>query len=142
MAEADSQRIRITLRWIKILDNLEPFFDDEGEFQFEARISSAGKTTKSRFPEEGFYSISDRPGWNFVELNRVIFDGEVADDLQVEILGEELDGLSANDQLDTYRREFHGSADEWYGVYKPHDEGEGDLEALSNWQLCYVIERA
>ncbi|MDX1567738.1 MAG: hypothetical protein R3223_08045 [Longimicrobiales bacterium] len=145
MAEADSQRIRITLRWIKILDNLEPFFDDEGEFQFTVNISSGGKTTETRVPEQGFYSISDRPGWNFVELNRVIFDGEVGEELTVEIQGEELDNVSANDQLETYRRKFEGSADDWYGVYKPHDEGEqvsDDPEALSNWQLCYVIERA
>lgn len=143
MAEADSQRIRITLRWIKILDSLEPFFDDEGEFQFEAKISSGGKTTESRVPEQGFYTLSDRPGYNFMELNRVIFDGEVGDDLTVVITGEELDNLSANDQLDPYRREFAGSPDEWYGVYKPHDEAKSDdPEALSNWHLCYVIERA
>lgn len=143
MAEADSQRIRITLRWIKILDSLEPFFDDEGEFVFGVKISSGGKTVETRVPEQGFYTISDRPGYNFMELNRVIFDGEVGDDLTVEISGEELDNLSANDQLDTYRRQFTGSADEWYGVYKPLDEaGSDDPEALSNWHLCYVIERA
>ena len=146
MAAQESRRIRITLRWIKILDNLEPYFDDEGEFRFHAKISSQTDgesfTTDTPFPEEGFYSISDRPGWNFMELNKVIFEGDVGENLTVEITGEEIDDLSANDQLDTYRREFHGDIDGWYGVYKPHDEREDDPENLSNWRLCYVIERA
>ena len=30
-------RIRVTLRWIKILDNLEPFFKETGECQRRAR---------------------------------------------------------------------------------------------------------
>ena len=146
MAAQESQRIRITLRWIKILDQLEPYFDDEGEFRFHATISSEmdGETVTAEtpFPEEGFYPISDRPGYNFMELNKVIFEGEVGSNLVVEIAGEEIDELSANDQLDTYRREFHGDVDDWYGVYKPHDERSDDPENLSNWRLCYVIERA
>lgn len=145
MAEATSRRIRITLRWIRILDKLEPFFDEEGEFRFHARIFTGaddGPPVEKAFPEQGFYSMSDRPGWNFMELNKVIFEGEVEDHLTVEITGEEIDQLSANDQLDPYRREFHGEPDDWYGVYKPHDERDDDPEQLSNWHLCYVIERA
>jgi hypothetical protein len=30
--------IRITLRWIKILDNLEPFFKETGEFRFRSKV--------------------------------------------------------------------------------------------------------
>lgn len=145
MEERDSSRVRITLRWIKILDRLEPFFDEKGEFRFRARIFTEGEgefTAETRFPEEGFYSISDRPGWNFMELNKVIFEGEVGEHLVVELFGEELDALSADDQLDPYRREFHGAPDGWYGVYKPHDEADDDPEQMSNWRICYVIERA
>ena len=36
-------RIRVTLRWIKILDNLEPFYKETGEFRFRSRISSEGR---------------------------------------------------------------------------------------------------
>lgn len=145
MAEQGTERIRITLRWIKILDSLEPFFDEEGEFRFRAKITSEGDegfSAETRFPEEGYYKISDRPGWNFVELNKVIFEGEVGDNLTVEISGEEMDEMSANDQLDAYRREFHGDVADWFGVYKPHDERTDDPEQMSNWHICYVIERA
>lgn len=146
MAAQEAQRIRITVRWIKILDKLEPFFDEEGEFRFHATISSGGDgegtTAETPFPEQGFYSISDRPGWNFMELNKVIFEGEVSDPMVLEITGEEIDELSANDQLDSYRREFTGSPEDWVGVYKPHDETSDDPENMSNWRLCYVIERA
>lgn len=145
MAEQGTDRIRITLRWIKILDKLEPFFKEKGEFRFRAKIASEGEgafSAETRFPEQGYYQISDRPGWNFVELNKVIFEGDVGENLTVELFGEELDELSANDQLDDYRREFHGPVESWYGVYKPHDEREDDPEQLSNWHLCYVIERA
>ena len=147
MAEQGSEpvRIRITLRWLKILDKLEPFFKEKGEFRFKAKISSEGGdgfAAETRFPEEGHYSISDRPGWNFVELNKVIFEGDVQEHLVVELVGEELDELSANDQLDNYRREFDGPPTEWLGVYKPHDERSDDPENMSNWRVCYVIERA
>jgi hypothetical protein len=30
--------IRVTLRWIKILDNLEPFFKETREFRFRAKL--------------------------------------------------------------------------------------------------------
>lgn len=145
MEERDTSRVRITLRWIKILDRLEPFFDEEGEFRFRARIFTEGSgdfAAETRFPEEGYYAISDRPGWNFMELNKVIFEGEVGEQLVVELFGEELDALSSDDQLVPYRREFHGRPDRWYGVYKPHDEADDDPEKMSNWRVCYVIERA
>ena len=29
-------RIRVTLRWIKILDTLKPFFKETGEFRFRS----------------------------------------------------------------------------------------------------------
>ena len=31
-------RIRVTLKWIKILDKLEPFFKETGEFQFRSKV--------------------------------------------------------------------------------------------------------
>jgi len=32
--------IRFTLRWVKILDNLKPFFKESREFQLRSKISS------------------------------------------------------------------------------------------------------
>ena len=137
-------RIRVTLKWIKILDKLEPFFKETGEFRFRSRVSSensGGLSEETRFPEEGHYSLSDKPGWNFVTLNKVLFEGDVEDHLVVDLLGEEIDLLSANDELDRYRREFKGPVDDWAGLYEPADEGSSDPEAMSNWRISYIIER-
>ena len=83
-------RIRVTLKWIKILDKLEPFFKETGEFQFRSKVSSGndgGLSAETRFPEEGHYSLSDKPGWNFVTLNKVLFEGDIEDHLVVELFG-------------------------------------------------------
>ena len=104
-------RIRVTLRWIKILDNLEPFYKETGEFRFRSRISSEsgeGFSHETHFPEEGHYSLSDKPGWNYVTLNKNLFEGEVEDHLSVELYGEEIDVMSANDELDHYQRDHRG----------------------------------
>ena len=80
-------RIRVTLRWIKILDTLEPFYKETGEFRFRSRVSSEraeGFSHETRFPEEGHYSLSDKPGYNYVTLNKTLFEGDVDDHLVVE----------------------------------------------------------
>ena len=134
------QRIQVVLRWIQILDKLEPFFKETGEFVFRSKVESGGKVDEFRFPEEGYYAISDKPGWNRLEkLNKVLFDGVPGDELVVELTGEELDQFSANDQLDHYRREFTGAPDQWAGHYEPVDEGSTDPENMSNWRVCYDI---
>ena len=137
-------RIRVTLKWIKILDNLEPFFKETGEFRFRSRISSEsgeGFSHETRFPEEGHYSLSDKPGWNYVTLNKVLYEGDADDHLVVELFGEEIDLLSANDELDHNRREYRGPVDEWAQLYEPADEGSDDPEAMSNWRISYIIEK-
>lgn len=139
-----AERVRVTLRWIQILDNMEPFYKEKGEFRFTARVNADGaRTQETRFPTEGHYEISDHPAWNKLNLDRVIFEGEVDDALTVELLGEELDTLSANDQLDAYKRVFNGPPDSWVGIYGPGDEGRStDPENMSNWRVNYSIERA
>lgn len=144
-----AERIRVVLRWIQILDNMEPFYKDRGEFRFSSRVASdgAGRVQETRFPSEGYYEISDHPAWNKLNLDKVIFEGEVDQKLTVELMGEELDTLSANDQLDHYRREFAGTPDSWVGAYGPGDDrppspSPGDPENMSNWRVNYVIERA
>jgi hypothetical protein len=137
------QRIQVVLRWIQILDKLEPFYKDTGEFVFRSKVASGGTVGEHRFPEEGFYAISDKPGWNRLEkLNKVLFDGVPGGELVVELMGEELDQLSANDQLDHYRREFTGDPETWIGHYEPVDEGSTDPENMSNWRICYDIVKA
>jgi len=140
-----AERIRVVLRWVQILDNLEPFYKERGEFRFFARVSSdeGGRTQESRFPPEGHYEISDHPAWNKLNLDQVIFEGEVENALTVELRGEELDFASANDQLDLYHREFSGPPSSWLGDYGPGDEIEGgrkDPEDMSNWRVRYSIQ--
>ena len=33
-------RIRVTLKWIKMLNKLEPFFKETGEFRFRSQVIS------------------------------------------------------------------------------------------------------
>jgi hypothetical protein len=68
-----------------------------------------------------------------------LFDGVPGPELVVELTGEELDQLTANDPLDHYRREFTGQVDSWVGHYEPVDEGSTDPENMKLWRICYDI---
>ncbi len=143
MTEQSGKRIQVVLRWIQILDKLEPFYKETGEFVFRSKVESAGKVEEYRFPEDGYYAISDKPGWNRLEkLNKVLFDGVPTDNMVVELMGEELDKFSANDPLDHYRREFSGNAADWVGLYEPVDEGSTDPENMTTWRICFEIVEA
>ena len=137
------QRIQVILRWIQILDKMEPFFKETGEFVFRSKVESGGKVEEFRFPEEGFYAISDKPGWNRLEkLNKILYDGVPGESMVVELMGEELDQFSANDPLDHYRREFSGAPSGWIGHYEPVDEGSTDPENMTTWRICFDIKGA
>ncbi len=141
-----AERVKVTLRYVQILDKLEPFYKERGEFRFSARVTADGKSVESKFPKEGYYEISDHPAWNKLNLDRVLYEGPVENDLVVEIMGEELDFMSANDQLDHYKREFSGPPAEWVGEYGPGefdvDVDPDDPENMSNWRVSYIIETA
>jgi hypothetical protein len=144
MAEPGAERIRIVLRWIQILDNLEPFYKERGEFRFKSRVTTGAGVHETRFPEEGHYEISDHPAWNKVNLDKVLYEGDAGGGpVVVELFGEEIDTLSRNDQLENYRREFSGPVESWLGHYEPHDEGgvSKDPEHMTNWRVCYDILR-
>lgn len=140
MSGQEGKRIQVVLRWVQILDKLEPFFKETGEFVFRSRVESGGKVEERRMPEAGYYALSDRPGWNRLEkLDKVLFDGMAGDTLVIELTGEELDTVGGSDRLDTYCREFTGDPDTWVGHYEPVDEGSSDPENLGNWRICYDI---
>jgi hypothetical protein len=142
MAEQQGERIRVILRKVQINDNLEPFYDDEGEFRFTIKVSSRGGVLREMtLPKEGYYSISDHPSWNQKSLNEVVYEGEVQDHLEVEILGEELD-VVGSDKLTPYRRVFEGSPSSWVGLYRPGDEGSEDPERMKEWWVFLEIENA
>ncbi len=133
--------IRVTLRWLQVLDKLEPWFKDKGEFVFWTKVTSGDRTEEYRFPEQGHYPISDHPRWNKLDkMNKLMFEGEAGDSLVVELRGVELDDLSADDELERYQREFSGPAESWIGRHQPGDEGPEDPENLSNWRVCYDVE--
>jgi hypothetical protein len=141
-----AERVKVTLRWIQILDNLEPAWKERGEFRFTSRVTADGKLAETKFPKEGYYEISDHPAWNKLNLERVIYEGPVENSLVVELLGEEIDLLSANDHLDTYHREFAGDPASYAGHYGPGefeaDIDPNDPENMSNWRVSYLIETA
>lgn len=148
MAQQTGGRIKVVLRWIQILDKMEPAWKEKGEFRFTARVSSEdrGVLREMKFPEQGHYDISDHPAWNKVVLNRTIYEGEIGEHLIVEFNGEEVDTFSKNDMLDSYRREFRGPPARWAGWYGPGDDvppdqvNTADPENMSNWRVCYIIE--
>jgi len=141
-------RVRVTLKWVQILDKLEPFFKKRGEFRFRARFSTPdGRLlAETTVPKQGHIEVTDKPGWNRLQLDEVVFEGEADGGLVVEFAGEELDRLGANERLDHYRRVFAGEPASWLGWYGPGDEEgpgrAGDPENMSNWRVCYTIERA
>lgn len=141
MSENGGTQIRVTLRWIQIKDNKEAMWDDEGEFRFRSRVTTGGQTNEIEFPEQGYWSISDHPRRNKVDkIDKVLYDGEAGDSLVVELFGVELDQLSANDELEDYRREYTGDVASWAGRHQPTDEGSEDPENMTDWRVCYDIE--
>lgn len=141
MGVNSGKRIRVILRWIQIKDKLEPFFKEHGEFFFRTKVTTAGKSVEHRLPEEGHWEISDHPRFSKVDkIDKILFEGEPGDTLTVELFGEEIDQLSANDHLDPYRKEFVGDAAGWVGLHAPGDEGSDDPENMGNWRVAYQIE--
>ena len=141
MAKGGAQRIRVTLRWIQVKDNKEAPWDDEGEFRFRARVTTAGHTRETEIPEDGHWSISDHPRRSRVErIDRVLYEGEAGDSLVIEMSGFEIDQLSRNDALAPYRREYQGAPSSWAGLHQPTDEGSNDPESLVDWRVAYDIE--
>ncbi len=152
MAEGNGKRIRVILRMVQIHDILEGPWKGlitgraEGEFRFTATVSSrnrGGMEEKTVLPnEKDHYKVMDNPAWNQLKLDKTLFEGEVDDHLDVEIIGEEIDLLSRNDQLDRYHRVFEGDPSSWVGLYHPGDEGSTDPERMSNWWVYLEVEPA
>ncbi|MBW3534796.1 MAG: hypothetical protein KY453_06185 [Gemmatimonadetes bacterium] len=141
MGQNAGKRIRVIIRWVQIKDKLEPFFKEHGEFRFRSRVTSGDQVSEAQFPEEGHWEISDLPRFSKVDkIDKVLFEGPAGDSLVVELFGEEIDQLSANDQLDDYRREFTGPAESWVGFHQPGDEGSPDPENMPLWRVGYEIE--
>lgn len=138
-------RIRVTLHYVEILDRKD--LDEYGEFVFHFAVSIPQRDLRqeTRIPDSGHLSISDHPSMNRVTLDRVLFEGDVSDGetLVVEGSGVELDRVSKDDELASYRREFTGPVAGWLGRHSPWDEGSDtrrDTEQLEDWRLAFRIE--
>jgi hypothetical protein len=145
----DATHVRITLRYIEILDSKD--FDTTGEFRFRFRagVLERGDLTETRIPEDpkAHLAISEHPAMNRLTFNQVLFQGDVGPDeaLVVEAGGEEIDRVSRNDPLTPYRRIFEPPVVEAFGDKGPWDEGTSeakDPEQLGDWRFAYTIEEA
>ena len=135
-----SDNIRVILRWIQILDSKD--VDEEGEFFFRSKVTTAGQSHELKFPDN-YWRISEHPNRNIVDkIDKVLYEGPVGESMVVELSGEEIDRLSKNDLLEVYTKEFTGDPDSWVGRYAPTDEGTGDPENMSDWRVCYDVEKA
>ena len=138
--------IRIVLEKVQILDDKDPCIKGRGEFVFDGWVAlnnQRNRRYRVRVPERGHIKISDRPGRNIVELDRVIFEGYVGvnDDLALILMPEEQDLFSHDDRLVRYQRRFHSPPESWVGSYAPGDEPAGsDPEAMTDWRVWYRIE--
>ena len=141
MSANDGRTVRVILRWIQVLDKLEPVFKDYGEFFVRTRVSTGNHTEEYRLPEEGHWEVSDHPRFNKIDkIDLIVFEGPAGDTLTIEFEGEEIDQLSANDSLEKYSRTLAGDAATWAGRFQPGDEGANDPENLPNWRVCYDVE--
>lgn len=141
------RRIRVTLRYIEILDSKD--FDTIGEFRFRFRagVPERGDVAETRIPEDPkkHLSISEHPAMNRLSFTNVLYEGEVtaSESLVIEAVGEDIDRLSANDALTSYRRVFEAPIFNVLGEHGPWDEGNSDKpdpEQLGDWRFAYAIE--
>jgi hypothetical protein len=99
-----------------------------------------------RFPRDGHYEISAHPQWNRLKLDRILYEGPTPQSMTIELSGEELDSVTANDPLDRYSRAFAGEASSWlggYGLQSSDDHVDpAQPENMSKWRVSYMIEQA
>lgn len=146
MGDQKGERIRVIFRSLQIHDAKD--IDGEGEFRFTARVTTRSgggeNVTETKLPrQKKFYRIMESQAWNRLTLDETLFEGVVdGDEMEVEILGEEVDLLKKNDELEPYRRTFTGPPSSWIGSYRPGDEGADDPERMKSWWVFLDIEKA
>jgi hypothetical protein len=141
------RRVRVTLRYIEILDSKDIDTWGEFRFRFRAGVPERDEIAEPRIPEEehAHLSVSEHPAMNRISIGKVLFEGDVGpgESLLVEADGEEVDRFTPNDPITPYRRVFSTPVEAALGEHGPWDEGngeEGDPEQLGDWRFAYVIE--
>jgi hypothetical protein len=138
------QRVRVCLEKVQILDDKDPCFLGDGEFQFFARVSPASGGIASAWRKvAGPRGSFDAGAGAVIQLDTVVFDDLVGveDKLQITLGGREIDWpswLDGSDSLTTYRRNVPVPAVS--RSYGPGDEGNDDPESLSDWKVWYRLE--
>jgi hypothetical protein len=135
-------RVRVVLERIEIVQDMEPWFKGRGEAVFRARVRTSPRDVEqvTRLPDQGVLKISDRPGENVLELDRVLFDGYAGDELAIEITGTEYDTFDPDDSLGRYARVLDCRHDGLFRSFGPNDEAL-DPEDVGPWRVHYRIER-
>ena len=135
-------RVRVVLERIEVVQDMEPWFKGRGEAVFRARVRTTGPDLEqvTRVPDRGVLKISDRPGENVLELERVVFDGYAGEELAIEISGTEHDTFDPDDSLGRYARVFDCRHGGLFGSFGPNDEAL-DPEDVGPWRVHYRIER-
>jgi hypothetical protein len=137
-------KLRVVLEKIQILDDRDPWIKGRGEITLRARVhspSNGGITRETRFPFDGAYSISDRPGRNVLALDAEIFRGFADEELWIEVVAAEEDTFDPDDLLGKYTRVLSGPAASWFGDYGPGDQVI-EPEDMISWRIWYRVERA
>jgi hypothetical protein len=146
-ADTSTRRVRVTLRYIEILDSKDIDTVGEFRFRFRAGVPERDDVVESRIPEDehAHLSISEHPARNRVSMGTVLFEGDVGpgDSLLVEADGEEVDRFTPNDPITSVPPRLSSAARCRTRRARPWDEGidgEGDPEQLNDWRFAYVIE--
>ena len=138
-----ASKIRVTLKKVKILNDLDPWIKGKGEIVFNTKVEfneEGCRSIEKRFPKKGCYKISDQHD-NLVDLDLCLFEGYVTevDNMKVSICPSELDTFDPNDYFEVYNRIFAAPFTTWKGLYKPNDEF-NDSENKKDWQVWLTIE--
>lgn len=141
-AAAGWTRVKVILDRIRILRDYDPLIKGKGELVFTSVVVPDNDQTAqqvTQLPGNGFYSVSDKPGENDIQLGTTLFEGLVKNgSLAINIGGKELDLFDPDDELTRYRRVFSGNPATWFGNYQPADEYL-DREDVGDWALWYRI---
>jgi|GEM_PF-218504 len=136
------KKVRVILDQIRILDDKDLCIKGKGELVFRSVVTPDNDRKQCQItilPESGVYHVGDIPGENVIKIGKPIFEGWLANSLEIVITGRDVDFFTPDDELRRYRRTFKGNPSDWAGKYFPTDEYK-DKEDVGDWEVWYRIE--
>lgn len=139
----EASKIRVMLKKVKIINDLDPWIKGKGEVVFNTEVSfneEKCRSVEKRFPKEGCYKMSDK-GDGMYNMDVCLFEGYVSkeDNMKVTISPIEFDTFDPDDPFVMYDRMFTAPYAQWTKLYKPGDEPT-DPESMSDWKVWLTIE--